>query len=91
MKHVDATFYVQLEPQYGYGYRPSDTAPIHGAHAVGMTQKKPAKQKPNSVLIKLTVRLPETAFRALTPEAVITIPDALTQALPIEVEAEDPS
>lgn len=89
-RYIDATFYVQVEPDYVLGYRPSDTAPIRGARAVGLTQKRPQRQKPGSVLIKLTVRMPDAAFRALHPEAVITIPDSLIQGEPIEVQAEDP-
>lgn len=86
-----ATFYVQLDPEYAYGYRNStDTSPIRGAKAVGLTQKKPGRPKPGSVIVKLTVDIPEGAFRALQPEAVITIPDSLTTGVPIEVTAEDP-
>lgn len=88
--HPQATFYVQLEPEYGWGIAGRE-APIVGAKAVGITQKKPTKPKPGSVIVKLTVALPEAAFRPLQPEAVINIPDNLTQAAPVEVTAEDPN
>lgn len=90
-RYVDADFFVQLEPHYAAGYNPSDTAPIYSARAVGITQKRPARQKPGTVLIKLTVRIPDAAFRALRPEALVVIPESLVQGEPIEVEAQDPS
>lgn len=89
MSNPRATFYIQLEPEYPY-YRGSDADPV-AAKAVRLTQSKPDKPKPGTVIVKLTVELPAAAFRPLQPEAVITIPDNLTQAVPLEVTAEDPS
>lgn len=83
---VDATFYVQIKPQFFL----SGTH-VSKASAVVMTQTKPRAPKGGTVMVKLTVRIPESAFLPLRPEAVITIPEGMVLAEPIEVEAEDPS
>lgn len=87
---VDATFYVQIAPEYNG--RPRDTAEsVYAARAVAMTQKKPDKPKPGTVMTKLTVRVPKAAFVPLRPEAVIVIPENMLQGEPIQIEAGDPS
>ena len=88
-KHVDATFYVQVEPEWS-------TYPVHGektlrgAKAARLTQTRPGKPVGGTVLVKLTVRLPAGAFLPLRPEAVVVIPEGLTEVQPVEVIAEDP-
>lgn len=84
-----ATFFVQIEPNYAYGYAPSETTPITSAKAVGITQSRPTKPKRGSLIVKLTVDVPEGAFRALQPEAVIVIPDSFIKGVPIKVEVQD--
>lgn len=73
-----ASFYVQLR-QYGQQARL--------AHA---TQGKPVTQAGDCLLIKLTVRVPRRMFARPCPEAVITVPADLIEAMPIEVEATQP-
>lgn len=87
-----ATFYVQLEPERGH-WEDMNTGEraILGAKAVGITQSRPRKPRPGSVVIKLTVDLPEAAFLPLRPEAIITIPAEFTDSTPILVEALDPT
>lgn len=84
----DASFYLQIDADI---YRTSYSAEtVRAIKAVGMTQKRPARQKPGTVLVKLTVRVPDAAFLPLRPEAVIVIPEDMTATAPIEVEAVDP-
>lgn len=86
-----ASFYLQIEPEWGhYVDRDTGERKVWGAKAVGITQKRPSKPKAGSVVVKLSVEIPEGAFLPLRPEAVITIPESLTQPYPIEVTAEDP-
>lgn len=87
MKAHDATFYVQVEPEWGWGQDP----PVNRIKAAGVTQKKPTRPKPGTVLVKLTLRIPDNAFKPLRPEAVVVVPEDMTVAnLPIHAEAEDP-
>jgi hypothetical protein len=89
MSLYDATFYVQIEPDF---YRYSGGERVRSIKAVALTQKRPAQQRPGTVLAKLTVRVPEAAFLPLRPEAIVVIPEDMTVASqPIEVEANDPS
>lgn len=92
MRNHDASFYVQLEPEF-YGFRDPDTGErkVAGVKAVNITQKRPSRPKPGTVVVKLTVRVPEAAFLPLQPEAIVTIPESLTAPYPLEVAAEDPS
>ena len=86
-----ATFYVQIAPEHGH-WEDINTGEkvILGAKAVGITQQRPKKPQPGSVVVKLTVDLPEAAFLPLRPEAIISIPTELTDPTPILVEAHDP-
>lgn len=93
--HVDATVYMQIEPEWSEWYRRrgqlDDPQALVGAKGVTMTQKKPQRQKPGTVLVKLTVRIPAAAFYPLRPTAVVVIPDDMTVTEPLEVTAEDPT
>lgn len=87
MKTHNATFYVQVEPVWGWGSDP----PVVGAKAARLTQAKPNRPMPGTVLVKLTIQVPDASFKPLSPEAVVVIPEDMAVAnLPIHAEAEDP-
>lgn len=90
--HVDATFYAQVEPEWSrYASHLTGEKEVTGAKVVSITQGRPQKQRPGTVLTKLTLRVPKAAFLPLRPEAIVVIPEDMTVAAPIEVEAVDPS
>ncbi|PRB08594.1 hypothetical protein CQ047_11985 [Microbacterium sp. MYb72] len=90
---VKATVYLQVQPEYSYWAkqrRELDTpTAIDGAKVVGYTQNKAQKPKPGTVEVKITVELPKGAFLPLRPEAIVVIPETLTQPHPVTVEASD--
>lgn len=86
MASVDATFYAQVEPEYGRW----DTENPIGAKVVLISQRKPTAPIGGTVTVKLTIRVPKVAFQPLQPEAIVVVPSELAEAHPIEVEAEDP-
>lgn len=83
-------FFVQLEPEFARSYITGEDI-VRSVKAVNITQKRPGRPKPGTVVVKLTVEVPAAAFLPLRPEAVITIPAELTAPHPLEVIAEDPS
>lgn len=86
----DATFYAQVEPEWGH-YRDSNgDLPVRGAKVARITQKRPDSPIGGTVLVKLTIRIPDAAFLPLRPAAVIVIPEDMTSVTPLEVIAEDP-
>lgn len=91
--HVDATCFLQVEPRWRHtGYYGSDASGhplLDDAKVVAITQERPKKQRSNTVLCKITLRIPAGAFLPLAPEAVVVIPEGLVTAEPIEVEAGD--
>lgn len=87
---VDATFYAQVEPEWGHVVGPNGRRKIWAAKVVRITQGKPERPVGGTVLVKLIIRVPEAAFHPLEPEAVVVIPAALTEPQPIEVEATAP-
>jgi hypothetical protein len=89
-RNVDATFYAQVEPEWGWASGGKDK-PLRGAKVVRITQKKPDKPASGTVLVKLTLRLPNSAFLPLRPEAVVVVPEGMAVTTPLEVIAEDPS
>jgi hypothetical protein len=88
--HVDATFYAQVEPEWGYAYAGDEDKPLRAAKVANVTQKRPTHPKPGTVLVKLTLRIPAAAFYPLRPEAIIIVPESLTEATPVEAIADDP-
>lgn len=84
---VDATFYAQVEPEYGRW----DNESVIGAKVVRISQKKPASPIGGTVTVKLTIRVPKVAFGPLAPEAIVVVPTDLTEAHPITVTAEEPA
>lgn len=89
-----STVFLQCEAQYDrrWSAKDGEYKEVVKAHkVVGFTQKRPGKPRSGTVLVKLTIDIPDGAFMPLEPEAVVTIPDSLTVLAPIEVEAEDPN
>lgn len=86
-----ATFYIQLEPSYGWGIDPrTGEKRIVGAKAVGLTQQRPGKPKPGTIAVKLEVEVPEAFFLPLRPAAVIALPEDLgVLSTPVQVQAID--
>jgi len=89
-KHVDATFYAQVEPEWSRYRTVGGEKALEGAKVVTITQRKPSRPRGGTVLVKLTIRVPEAAFLPLRPEAIVVVPEDMTIASPIEVVAEDP-
>ena len=83
--HVPATLYLQVEPVWNY----SNTNLI-GAKAVRLSQNKPGRPIGGTVTVKMTVHVPRGAFLPLQPEAVIVIPENMTEINPVHVEAQPP-
>lgn len=85
---IRATTYLQIEPEW----HAWDIDRVVSAKVVRITQRPPKdNQLGGTVLVKIVVDIPESAFKPLVPEAVVTIPEGLALAKPIEVEADDPT
>lgn len=50
------------------------------------TQRKPDVIEPDCIVVKITLQVPDAAFRPLEPEAVVVVPEELVQH-PVAVEA----
>lgn len=88
-KTVEATFYVQLEPDWSHYMRDADgESVLVAASAARMTKKRPDRPKPGTVTAKLTMVLPASAFLPLRPAAVITVPADALETTPLEVTVE---
>ena len=87
---VDATFYVQIEPEWTSWRQDADGEQIlSGAKAARITQSKPGRPKPGTVTAKLTLRLPASAFLPLRPHAIVTVPADAVSTTPLEVVVGD--
>lgn len=83
------TFYAQVKPTFWNSW--GDQRPrVQAINVVKTTQKKPKAQLGGTVMVKLTLDIPDEAFLPLEPEAVIVVPASLVTAKPIEVEATKP-
>lgn len=82
----DAEFYVHLQPDFS-NYVQDGRRAITGVRATRITQSRPSKPAPNTVLIRLTVRVPDAAFQPLEPQAVVVVPEEFVEH-PIEVIAQ---
>lgn len=84
---IRATTYLQIEPEYGYW----DKEKVTGAKVIRATQRSPGdRQLGGTVLVKITVDLPEAAFKPLQPQAVVVIPEGLVDGFVVTAQAEDP-
>lgn len=88
--HIDATVYLQVEPTWypHWVYDANGERVLEGGKVMRATQTRPDKPIPGSVVCKVTLRMPATAFLPLRPEAVVVVPEGMTE--PITVEANDP-
>jgi hypothetical protein len=89
-RSVDATFYAQVEPEWGRSASYDPEPPIRRVRVARITLTRPDRPKPGVVVVKLTLRIPAAAFYPLQPEAVVEIPTELTQPFPVSVVAGDP-
>jgi hypothetical protein len=78
---IDTVTYLQVEPSGRY----------KAGRVVAATQKRPAAPRGGTVVVKITVRIPDAAFAPLQPEAVVLVPTNLTDPHPVVVEATDPT
>lgn len=87
-----ATFYAQVKAKRGYGSRNPDTGlrPVSEIRLSKITQSYPATREADTVILKLTVEVPDSAFDPLLPNAVITVPEGMV-IHPIAIEATDPA
>lgn len=89
-EYVEAPAFLQVEPDFNH-YAPADTPrSVGGARVVAVTQSRPKQPRRGVLIVKVTLRIPKGAFLPLRPEAVVIVPEALTEAVPVEVEAVDP-
>lgn len=90
MSSHDATFYVQVEPEFYTWAGTGDVLPkLSNIKAVRLSRERPRAQKPGTVLVKLTLRVPDAAFYPLRPEAIVVVPESMTSAVPLTVEVTD--
>jgi hypothetical protein len=87
--YVDATFYAQVAPEWSR-YPVWGERQVNGAKVTRITQSRPDKPVGGTVLVKLTIRVPKAAFMPLRPEAIVVVPESLTEPQPVEVVAVDP-
>lgn len=87
---VDAEFFAQVEPEWSHYLGNDGERVLRGAKVVTVTQKRPARPRRDVVLVRLTIRVPRAAFMPLRPEAIVVIPDDMTETLPVQVEASSP-
>jgi hypothetical protein len=88
---VDATFYAQVDTRWSsYVSHLDGERLVQAARVERITQSRPARPKPGSVVVALTTRLPRAVFYPLQPQAVVVVPDSMTELIPVEVEASDP-
>lgn len=73
---------VFLQFERGHTYR-------NDMRLVNATAKKPAKPKSGAVVVKIQVRIPSSAFEPLSPEAIVTIEEAISRQV-VQVVAQDP-
>lgn len=81
----ETTFYIQVKPTWN---KWSDM--VSNIRVVNLTQKKPEKASGGSVTVKLTLRIPDSVFMPLIPEAVVVISNDMASLNQIEVSVDDP-
>jgi len=83
----EATFFVVVQPKLGTSSW--NRGKVEAITAKTITQNKPSTLANGSIAVKLTVRVPDAAFEAFSPEAVIDVPLNVAQKASISVYACD--
>lgn len=87
---VRAEVYLQVAPEYSRWVRDrASIEAIAGAKVVASTQNRSASPRAGTVEVKLTVEIPKAAFVPLRPEAIVVVPETMTNPHPVHVEAHD--
>lgn len=81
----DTTFYVQLSPKWSSW----DKTRLEGVSLARATQKKPDKPVPGTITVKLTLALPDDAFKPYEPAVKVEILENMVTKN-IEVTVEEP-
>lgn len=86
---ASTTCYLHLEPVWSPYYKDDDGDPALASIRVArMTKSRPSK--PRMPVVKLTLKIPDGAFKPLKPTVVIDIPEAALDFEPaITVELPD--
>jgi len=83
---VETTFYAQVRPEWATWKFDVDEGghPIlEGCKVQQITQKRPRRPAPGVVLVKLTLRIPASGFLPLRPEAIVVVPEGMTEAITV--------
>lgn len=90
-----AKFYVTIVPEWGRTPPGKDHPGLDGIKAIALTQTPPrgGRRDPRgTVVVALTIEVPDGAFLPLRPEAVVVVPEGLTAlSEPIRAEAVSPT
>ena len=86
---VRATVFLQVAPETAHWLSEESPNYIQGAKVVNATQSRSKKPRGGTVEVKLTIEIPKAAFLPLRPEAIVVVPESMTVAHPVEVEAFD--
>jgi hypothetical protein len=77
----ETTFYLQVEPVWA-NYRNRDgDLPLRGIKVTKLVQNRPTRI--TGVGVKLTLRIPDAAFKPLSPEVVIDVPESALDYEPV--------
>ena len=78
--YVDVACYAQVDPTWRYGNRDLAKS-LQGASVVRLTQTHPRQPIGGTLLIKLALRIPASAFLPLQPGVVVVPVDATMPTL----------
>lgn len=82
---MKTTFYVTVRPRWG-GH---DRRQLSGITASSITKTRPGRQA-GTVVVKMTLDIPDSAFKSIEPEVIVSVPADMVRANePIEIEVED--
>lgn len=81
--YVDTVCYAQIEPSWRYGDRTLAKS-LSGASVVRLTQTHPRQPIGGTVLVRLALRIPASAFLPLQPPALV-VPEGATEPILLQV------
>ncbi|WP_311208763.1 MULTISPECIES: hypothetical protein [unclassified Aeromicrobium] len=90
--HIATVYAVVRAERRRYGTAHPDTGlrPVDSIKVERVTQTYPRTVHPNTVVVKLQLQVPDSAFAPLLPNAVIAVPESMIDQ-PVHVEAVTPS
>lgn len=78
---AETTVYLQIEPEWSHWTDSNGDRTVRGMKVTKMTKNRP--DRISGVVVKLSLRIPDGAFKPLAPAVVVDVPESALDYEPV--------